>query len=159
MRTMYKITEKQSPCQTVLCIRRRGPYRLIAGMIPELCCYAEDKGLDIIGPPMFICHEMTPEEAMKADENECADVEVVIPISGPTEENEEITCYEIPSETMACVIHRGPYDSVTPAYEALFAWIADNGKEITGPIREIYLNDPEEVQPEEILTQICIPVR
>jgi AraC family transcriptional regulator len=32
-------------------------------------------------------------------------------------------------------------------------------KEITGPIREIYLNDPDEVPPEEILTQICIPVR
>ena len=159
MRTMYRITEKKSPRHTVICTRRRGPYRLIAEMIPELCCYAEEKGLDITGPPMFICHEMTPEEAMEADKNECADVEVVLPISGPTEENEEITCYEIPTETVACVVHRGPYDSVTPAYEALYAWIEDHGKKITGPIREIYLNDPAEVPPEEILTQICIPVR
>ena len=156
---MYSITEKQIPRQTVICIRRRGPYRLIAEMIPELCCWADEKGLDITGPPMFLCHETTPEEAMKADEEECADVEVVVPISGPAEENEEITCYEIPTETVACVVHRGPYDSVTPAYEALYAWIEEHDKVITGPIREIYLNDPAEVGPEEILTQICVPVR
>ncbi|WP_305791978.1 GyrI-like domain-containing protein [Methanococcoides sp. AM1] len=29
---------------------------------------------------------------------------------------------------------------------------------ITGPTREVYLNDPAEVSPEEILTEIYAPV-
>ena len=31
-------------------------------------------------------------------------------------------------------------------------------KEITGPIREIYINDPREVAEEDILTEIYVPV-
>jgi len=29
---------------------------------------------------------------------------------------------------------------------------------VTGPIREIYYNNPQEVKPEEILTEILAPV-
>jgi len=29
---------------------------------------------------------------------------------------------------------------------------------MTGPIREVYLNDPAGVGEEEILTEICVPV-
>ena len=35
----------------------------------------------------------------------------------------------------------------------------DHGLTINGPIREVYPNDPREVPPEEILTEIYIPVR
>ena len=34
----------------------------------------------------------------------------------------------------------------------------EKGLTITGPTREIYLNDPMEVPPEEILTEIYAPV-
>nr|WP_239451403.1 GyrI-like domain-containing protein [Methanosarcina horonobensis] len=36
--------------------------------------------------------------------------------------------------------------------------MTENGKIITGPVREVYLNDPREVQPEEILTEIYAPL-
>lgn len=36
----------------------------------------------------------------------------------------------------------------------MFSWIAENGKIISGPVREVYLNDPREVNPDEILTEI-----
>ncbi len=59
---------------------------------------------------------------------------------------------------MARVLHKGPYQESTPTYERLFAWLESKGKKITGPIREIYFNDPREVPPEEILTEILAPV-
>jgi AraC family transcriptional regulator len=60
---------------------------------------------------------------------------------------------------MAHVVHKGPYATCEPAYLALFAWIEEKGLTICGPIREIYPNDPRAVSPEEIITDIYVPVR
>jgi effector-binding domain-containing protein len=43
-------------------------------------------------------------------------------------------------------------------YENLFKWIEKNGKIITGPTREVYINDPNEVGIEETLTEIYAPI-
>ena len=59
---------------------------------------------------------------------------------------------------MAKTVHRGPYEACEPTYAKLFAWIGENGKRIAGPLREVYLNDPKEVPPEEILTEIYAPI-
>jgi hypothetical protein len=56
-------------------------------------------------------------------------------------------------------IHRGPYDELEPAYDALRAWIRERGDEIAGPPTELYLNDPGEVGMENALTEIRFPVR
>jgi effector-binding domain-containing protein len=40
-----------------------------------------------------------------------------------------------------------------------FAWIETQGLRISGPIREVYPNDPRFVKPEEIITEIFVPVR
>lgn len=44
--------------------------------------------------------------------------------------------------------------SATQLMKKMFSWIAENGKMISGPVREVYLNDPREVNPDEILTEI-----
>ncbi len=59
---------------------------------------------------------------------------------------------------MAKIIHKGPYEKCGPTYDKLFACLQQNGKTINGPIREVYLNDPHEVPPEEILTEIYAPI-
>jgi effector-binding domain-containing protein len=37
-------------------------------------------------------------------------------------------------------------------------WIQDHGHQIAGPLREIYLNDPKSVVPEDLLTQVQFPI-
>jgi len=49
----------------------------------ELFLYVEKKGIEIAGMPVFICHETTPEEAMRAAEEGNADIEVAIPVAAP----------------------------------------------------------------------------
>ena len=137
--------------QLVVGMRKKGPYRNIGIMIPQLCQFAAQNGIQMIGPPMYICHETSPEEAMKADRENNADVEVAVPIAKRGKETEEITCYELPAAKMAKILHKGPYQQETATYEKLFAWLAKNNKTITGPMREIYLNDPHEVPEEELL--------
>ena len=155
---MEEITVVEVKPQLVLGMRKRGKYETIATMIPQVCQFAVAKGIQIQGPPMFVCHEMTPEEAMKADEEGNADVEVAVPISEEIEGTDEIGSYELPGGKMATLIHKGPYQDCGPTYEKLFAWLEANGKRIVGPTREVYLNDPHEVPPDEILTAIYAPI-
>jgi effector-binding domain-containing protein len=37
--------------------------------------------------------------------------------------------------------------------------VEQNGRETAGPMRDVYLTDPEQVPPEEYLTEIQWPVR
>lgn len=155
---MEEITVVEVQPQLVLGMRKRGPYGTIAMMIQELCEFAFALDIQMIGPPIFICHEMTPEQAMEADATGTADVEVAIPIAEKIEGPGEIKCYELPGGKMARTIHKGPYEECGPTYEKLFAWLAKNGKKIVAPTREMYLNDPHEVPLEEILTEIYAPI-
>ncbi|PVX26448.1 MAG: transcriptional regulator [Candidatus Bathyarchaeum sp.] len=144
--------------QLVLGMRRKGSYKNIGIMIPEVCQFAAQNGIQMIGPPMFICHETSAEEAIKADKENNADVEVVVPIAQRGKETEEITCYELPAAKMAKILHKGPYPEETATYLKLFAWLEKNNKTIVGPMREIYLNDPHEVPEEELLIEIYAPI-
>jgi effector-binding domain-containing protein len=56
-------------------------------------------------------------------------------------------------------MHHGPYDGVGQTYEQLGRWIAENGYEIAGPSEEVYLSNPQETPPAELLTEVRFPVR
>jgi len=155
--SMEEITIVDVKPQLVAGIRKRGHYREIAEMLPKLYKYAAEKGAKFVGMPTFICHE-TAEEVIEADKTGNADIEVAAPIASKIEETEEIKCYELSGGKMAKIVHKGPYDKCGPAYEKLFSWIQHKGKKIVGPTREVYLNDPREVGPEETLTEIYAPI-
>ena len=154
---MNEISVTEMASQLVVGMRKRGTYAEIGSMIATVCQYAAGSGAQIVGRPTFICHE-TPKEAMKANEQANADVEVVIPVAKKVPGTDRVTCYELPGGQMARIIHRGPYEKCAPAYKTLFAWIAENHKKVVGPTREVYLNDPRKVPPEEITTEIYAPI-
>lgn len=160
---MTDITITDVAAQTVLGMRRRGFYQeQIPEMIMELFLYVEQEGIEIIGMPVFVCHETSPEEAMRAAEEGNADIEVALPVAAPIEITENspkgAKCYELPGGKMVKAVHKGPYAASETTYNKIFAWMAEHGKEVTGPIREIYVNDPMEVAEEDILTEIYVPV-
>jgi len=156
--SMIEITIVEEKPQIVAGLRRRGHYKDIAKMLPALFEYAMSSGAIIAGPPLYLWHENSVEEALKADDAGSADIEVCVPIAEKIPENNEIKCYELSGGKMAEIIHRGPYEASGPVYERLFAWLEENDKKLTGPIREAYLNDPREVAPEDILTIIYAPI-
>lgn len=85
-------------------------------------------------------------------------VEAGFPVSKKIEGKGEIKAGLIPGGRFISTIHRGAYDSVEPAYEALKNWAKDNGFEPTGVAYEYYLNDPSQdpaIVPE---TEIRLPL-
>ena len=139
-------------------IRRKGSYGRIPQMIGELAEFAVRREIGPAGPPIFLCHEKSAEDASQADAAGNADIEVTFPVTGRTRPEGDISTYVLPGGMMARVLHKGPYQECAPTYAKLFAWLESRGKKVTGPIREIYLNDPREVPPDEILTEILAPV-
>ncbi len=154
---MNEVNIRKVEPQLVVGMRKRGTYAQIRPMITQIRRCIEAAGAQVAGPPTFVCHE-TPKEVVRANLQRNADVEVVVPVSEQIEGTDEVACYELPGGPMAIITHKGPYEKSAVAYKKLFAWIAENRKKVAGPTREVYLNDPKEVAPEELVTEIYAPV-
>jgi AraC family transcriptional regulator len=156
---MEDITIVEVAARQVLGMKKTGTYTLIPELLMKIYDFTVKKKIEITGPPLFLCHEITPEAVMEANEKGTASVEVAWPVSWSVKGNSEINVYELSGGKMVYTVHKGPYESCEPTYLKLFAWIETQGLQISGPIREVYPNDPREVKPEEIITEIFVPVR
>jgi effector-binding domain-containing protein len=155
---MDEITIIEVPSQQVVGIQKTGTYLLIPELLMNLYEFIVEKNLTIAGMPTFLCHETSPESVKEANEKGTANVEVVWPVSGTMQGSGAIRVYELPGGRMVRTVHHGPYEICESTYLAIFSWIESHNLRIAGPIREMYPNDPREVKPDEILTEIQVPV-
>lgn len=65
----------------------------------------------------------------------------------------------LPGGPCAGTRHIGSYLQLGLAHFALHAWVRERGHAPSGPIREIYLNDPDEVPTGELVTDLLLPIR
>lgn len=72
---------------------------------------------------------------------------------------------DMPAETLrgggyAVLRHKGPYSDLPKAYDWLFGtWLPQSGRDAAdAPVIEEYLNNPREVVPAELLTEIFVPL-
>ena len=86
------------------------------------------------------------------------DIEVCVPVSVPFSSGAGIVGRTLEAAKLAVTEHRGPYDELAPAYQVLTAWITEKGYELAGPPREVYVNDPRTVRPEELITRLEFPI-
>ncbi len=56
-------------------------------------------------------------------------------------------------------IHKGSYSKLDPAYGEILRFIEENSLELAGTYYDHYLNDPDKVSEDELLTKIVIPVK
>jgi len=90
---------------------------------------------------------------------ESMDIEIGFPVANSLPGKGEIQSGEIPAGKIAQCLYTGPYNKIEPAYNALTAYVEQQGYEATGVAYEFYLNDPGEVAPEELLTQIVFRLK
>ena len=89
------------------------------------------------------------------------DVEMGLPVAPDAKVSEAKGVFrrELPGGSFAYTIHIGPYRSIGAAYDALYAWVEEEGHRRTGPPREIYLVGPGAgVKPEDYRTEIEVPI-
>ncbi|WP_347490958.1 GyrI-like domain-containing protein [Desulfoscipio sp. XC116] len=87
------------------------------------------------------------------------DLEIGFPVNGVLPGKDRIKPGEIPAGKQVSCIHKGPYNQVESAYNALTQWIKENGYTPTWTAYEFYLNSPCETSENELLTRITMPVK
>lgn len=152
----YGVTIRQVPAQHVASVRIHASLREVGGAIASafatLAAALARTAVVPTGAPFIVYHDVI-------DEQTDGDVEVCIPV--PAHANvfgDGVERKEIPGGPIAATTHRGPYDEITPAYHVVSGWLHDHGHQIIGPPREVYLNDPQTVLPDDLLTEVQFPI-
>ncbi len=87
------------------------------------------------------------------------DLEIGLPVARNLPGRDTIQASELPGGRVATCRYTGPYDTIAAAYEALSAWMAEQGHIPTGVAYENYLNDPADTPPEALQTMIVFPLK
>lgn len=150
----YDMVIKEAEAIQVASIRDIIPsYSQQHGLWQELGDYIRGNNAKITPPCLVIYYD----QGFKDSD---IDIEVAEHFTGNLSGNDRIKIKNLdPVKQMACTIHQGSYEKLSLAYSALMKWIEDNGYEILGPNRELYLEGEwSQKSPEQYITEIQIPV-
>ncbi|WP_298667433.1 MerR family transcriptional regulator [uncultured Methanofollis sp.] len=148
---------KEIPALRVISRREKGTYEDVCHrLIGELMAAAfspenRRNGVRIAGPVMMLCHD---EEYREAD----ADIEVAVPVAGRVSVGEEVEVKTLPQVQVVSVLHTGPYYNLNLAYGRILEYAGAHDLALQGPDRELYYNNPQEVPPEELRTEVQYPI-
>jgi effector-binding domain-containing protein len=109
-------------------------------------------GIEPSGPPFAMYYNM---------DMTSLDVEMGFPVAEPLSGSGsgEVIASTLPGGRAAVAIHLGPYETLGETYDKLLAYVEREGLQPESFMYECYLNDPGEVAPEEIQTEIYMPIR
>ncbi|MGE5807284.1 MAG: C45 family autoproteolytic acyltransferase/hydrolase [Ignavibacteria bacterium] len=94
----------------------------------------------------------------KLEENN--DVEIFVPVTELRQDTERIHFKIFPGSEVASILHKGPHEGLTGAYDYLYKWIEENNYKVNGPAIVCYLKSGWiEKNPDEWITEIRIPIK
>jgi effector-binding domain-containing protein len=145
---------QEMPALRVLSIRMRTPLQALPQRIQEaygaIGAYLHELGIKPAGPPFVVYYN---------DNMDDLDIEAGAPVTEALPGRGDIQSGTIPAATAATCLHVGPYPELHRTYRALMDWMQAHGHHGTGVCYEYYLNDPDEVVPEALETQIVMPLQ
>jgi len=149
---------KEIPPQRVVGKQGQGSYgETITRLMGDLCRQIfspenQRNGLKVVGPFMTLYYDSDYRE-------KDATIECAAPVTGRislTDPAMEVRT--IPGGTFLTLLSKGPHMGLHSAWTRIGAYAEEHGYIPTGPHREVYLSDPNEVAEEELLTELQIPV-
>ncbi len=153
-----EITRQLSPAMLVAAYRTTTTHRRIFDDIPagfgKVMTLLGDVGVDPIGIP-FTRYFQAPDAESEGDIAMCVPIAVG---DFDVADHEGMDIVQIPETVTASVVHRGSYDDMGESYATVAAWVHEQGLDVVGPAREVYLNSPAEVTEDELLTEIHFPL-
>ena len=148
METPYHVVLIEDPEQKVFSIRETIGVNQYHDFFERLYREAEKRGLKQAGPIQMLYHD---EEF--SHEHSDVEAQMVVAQDGPDVKIK-------PAYTCAAVQHRGPYENLHLAYNALCGWLAEHTEyRICGPAMDRYFGDPDSTPPDQLETGVLFPVR
>jgi len=151
----YTITKKKIDETPFLFTRREVKPEAIAealgAMFHSVFQFATTQGIPFAGPPTSRYPSFGPG---------LITIEAGMPIAAPSEGEGEIMLGSLIGGDVVTTLHKGPYDDLNLAHEAIQKWLSENHEEAGGAPWETYLTDPGEVpDPADWLTEITWPLK
>jgi AraC family transcriptional regulator len=142
--------------QRVAFVRHVGPYDQCGRAWEKLCEWAGPQGYLGAGTRFLgLCHddpEITPPEKIRYD--------ACITVDESFESEGEIGVQEVEGGDYAMTTHFGPYSGLGDTYALLLGqWVPRHGRQMRpAPSFEVYFNDPGETDPEDLITDVYVPL-
>ena len=155
--TEMDVTIKQIDPMRVAFVRHIGPYIECAKAWNTVCDWAQKNGVfngefKTIG----ICYDdpqVTPADKIRYD--------ACLTVADTVEGEGEVGIQTIEGGEYAMVLHKGPYENLEKTYATLMGkWLPESGREYGGGVDfELYVNSPDQTPPEELLTEVYMPLK
>ena len=145
--TPYHVVLIQDPEQRVFSIRETIGVNQYHDFFERLYREAAVRGLQQAGPIQMLYHD---EEF--SHERSDVEAQMVVAQDGPDVKIK-------PACLCAAVQHRGPYERLQYAYDALCAWLGEHTEyRMCGPAMDRYFGDPDNTPPDQLETGVLFPV-
>jgi len=146
--------EKEIETQKVAIMKNKGKVNEARRVIGDLVEWVLKNNLQLEGSPFAIYY--TNPTKIPFDE---MFYEVGIPFVGNPNQDNEIEIRYVPEHYVISTIHNGKYSLLVETHMKIWNYIFKNDYEVDGFPKEIYLNNPDNVYEEELLTEIQIPIK
>lgn len=154
MEMKTKIVKRQPTM--VAFVRHIGPYAECGEAWGKLCAWAGRRGL--LGPQTvnigisYDDPEVTPPEKIRYD--------ACVTVDDSVEPEGEVGVQTLRGGEYAVTTHRGPYEKLAETYGWIFGkWAPKSGRVVSSaPCLEVYLNDPHRTPPDQLRTEVCVPL-
>ncbi len=112
--------------------------------------YATTNGIAFAGPPTARYANFGPGFIT---------IEAGMPVAGDARGEGDIELGSLFGGEVATTIHKGPYDQLSEAHQAIESWLAENSEQAAGGPWESYVTDPGEVpDPADWETEVNWPL-
>ena len=149
----YDVTIEDTPSLHALSVRFEcAPAKItehLQDIYPRVYQHVVSNGGEPAGPPFLRYHAMTEDE-FKMDAG--------LPVKSAMENAGDIEATSIGGVKVATTVHKGPYEGVGGAHEAIHQYLESTHWESAGACWDSYVDDPEKVAAEDVRTVVCYPV-
>jgi AraC family transcriptional regulator len=152
---------RQLPAQQLVVVPHRGPYIRIGEAFERLLSHVARQGRSATTPRPAPClvgvYLDDPATVSASTLRSMAGLQVADAAAWQP----PLQAWRLPAGRCAVLRYRGPYASMHAAYRWLFGqWLPQSGQQPADhPLYEVYLNDPRQVAPADLLTDIHLPLR
>ncbi len=154
---MFDVQIRALPSQRLATIAHKGPYTGIGQSFEKLFGFANSPDLQSAIGGIAGVYFDDPSQVAEADLTSAAGFIVSDDAKLPAGLEETV----LQAGDHAVLTYKGPYEETQVAYDHLFGhWLPNSKREPDdAPCFERYLNNPADTKPEDLLTEICLPLK
>ena len=154
---MHPVTIRTEPPIRLAALPHQGAYHEISRAFQKLSAVMASRDLFRSAGRMIAVFYDDPQSVAEPDLRSHAGFE----LNNPADLAAPLEAVTLPGGRQAVLTYKGPYAGLPAAYDELFGiWLPQSGEEPADmPSFEVYLNTPMETAPEDLVTELHLPLK